>query len=226
MWLFLLASLPYVLVLAFLAYNLWAMWVIYSGAPLRRPRDITHEDRPPEPRLVRLGDDLRSLGFARLGEAAITVPALGLIAMLSGRNMDKAEWIYVDPTCTTVAEMVTPGLVVFSSRLADGLFVETSYPSGYPMDVPGLRVTVVATSLRDAFTRHLAEVAQAAAHGSPGRITSMAEWSARDADVRAQHARRHLRPAFVRHVVLPVAIATVVVVAMLVATLSFTASVQ
>jgi hypothetical protein len=54
----------------------------------------------------------------------------------------------------------------------------------------------------------------------------MAAWSERDAHVRVRHARRQLRPAFVRHVVLPVAIATVVLVAMLVATLLFSASAQ
>jgi hypothetical protein len=122
--------------------------------------------------------------------------------------------------------MATPGLVVFSSRLADGLFVETAYPSGYPMDVPGLRVTVVRTGLANAYSRHRVEVDQATAHGAPGRITNMAEWSERDAQVRTRHARRQLRPAFVRHVIVPVAVATAVLVAMLVATLLFTESVQ
>jgi hypothetical protein len=146
--------------------------------------------------------------------------------MLLRPKVDKAEWIFVDQAGTTVAEMATPGLVVFSSRLADGLFIETAYPSGYPMDVPGLRVTVVRTGLANAYSRHRAEVDKAAPHGAAGHITDMAAWSERDAHVRVRHARRQLRPAFVRHVVLPVAIATVVLVAMLVATLLFSASAQ
>jgi hypothetical protein len=166
---------------------------------------------------VQLADranEVRLLGFQRLGELEIVLPAVGFVRALIRRSDRHTAWIFVDPARTTEAAIV-PGLVEFSSRHADGSYVETMYPIGEQINEPGLLISRIRSSVNDAYKRHLAMVdARVAEHGAPRPMETMADQAVHDADYRIQHARRQLRTPLIVRNLLPLAATGVFIAAL------------
>jgi hypothetical protein len=203
LWLVLLT--PYALGLMALAINAWRLYVIYRDSPIRRATDVSGEHRPMPPKLMAWANELKQLGFVRLGELEAVLPAIGLLRSLTRRTERHTAWIWVDPERVTEAAVV-PGLVEFSSRYADGSYVETMYPIGEQIDDRDLIIRRVKSSVSDAYARHREILdARMAEHGPLRPISTMADQAVHDRVYRVRHARRQLRTPLIVRGLLPLA---------------------
>lgn len=204
---------PYLLMFVSLALNAWRMYVMYRDAPQTRPRDVSAEHRPVLVKRTPWAEELERLGFQRLGEVELILPAIGLVAALIRRTQRHTAWIFVDAQQTTEA-VLAERLVGFSSRLRDGSYVETIYPRSDPINDQDLVITRVTSGVTDAYHRHRAVVAaRISEHGAPRPIATMAEQAVHDSDYRIKHARRQLfRPLIIRGLV-PLAAAAIFIAA-------------
>ena len=205
---------PYGLLLFLLALNAWRLYVIFRDSPTRRPIDVSDQHRPLPIKLTGWANDLRQLGFQRLGELEAVLPAIGIVRSLTRRTERHTAWIFVDSEGTTEAAVV-PGLVEFSSRHADGSYVETMHPIGEQISEQDLVINRVKSSVSDAYARHRAVVdARRTEHGTLRPISTMADQQIHDRDYRVRHARRQLRAALIFRGLLPIAATGVFIAAL------------
>ena len=205
---------PYGLLLVSLGINAWRLYVIYRDSPHRQPRDVSNEHRPMPARLTAWAAELKQLGFQRLGEIELALPAIGLVRGVTRRTERHTAWMFIDPQRATEAAVVER-LVEFSSRHTDGSFVETMYPIGERINEPDLVINRVKSSISDAYERHRTVVdARVAEHGALRPILTMADQQVHDAEFRVRHAQRQLRAPLVFRGLLPLA-ATAIFIAVL-----------
>jgi hypothetical protein len=197
----------------FQAYATWRGWQIVRGARQRRPRDATGQAGLLPAELGKWHDELRALGFSRLGEVAIDLP---------GEGRPHYSWVLVDESGTVEVELVTAGapLLSFVTTFGDGAAVQTMLPRGESIRRDDFASIVERGSLAAAVDRHRAEVAAfAARHGRPLLVRTMADHLRHDVTYRERHAHRFLMPPFLREtgkgwLVLAIAAAGVLYLAM------------
>ena len=175
-------------------YATYRGWQIVRGARLRRPRDATGQAGLLPAELGGWHDELRALGFVRLGEVAIDLP---------GQGRTHYSWIVVDDGGTVEAELVGgPGqqnLVALVTTFGDGAAVQTMYPVGENIRRDDLVSVKEPGSVQDAVDRHRREVDDfSRRHGRPLPVRSMADHLRHDATYRERHAHRFLMPPFLR----------------------------
>jgi hypothetical protein len=181
-----------------------AALAIYRGASQRRRRNVSDEHRAPSPSVAPLVAALVMLGFRRLGEVELAMPATGALGALRSQSVRHTAWVLADGPETTLAEVVDV-LPMFSLEtwLADDTIIQTTYPLGEDIDMPGLRATHVDTSPADAYHHHRQMVdARATATATPVEAHSVGDYLRRDATYREQFATIFLRRGFVRGPVL------------------------
>src|SRR5688572_17389256 len=99
-----------------MAYQGWATYRVYRDAPRRRARDVSTHGRPVPDSLRSWVGSLAALGYTRLGEVELELPALGPRDALRGRGAKRhTAWIFVDGRGTTSVS-VMEGLVELSSQ--------------------------------------------------------------------------------------------------------------
>lgn len=176
------------------AYGTWRGWQIVRGARARRPRDATGQAGLLPAELGRWHDELRALGFSRLGETGIDVP---------GQRSTHYSWVMIDETGTVEVELVggqgVPPLLGFVSTFGDGAAVQTMLPLGETIRREDFVSTVEKDSVQAAVERHRAEVkAFETRHGRPLPVRSMGDHLRHDVTYRERHATRFLMSGFVR----------------------------
>jgi hypothetical protein len=174
------------LLTAYLGWHGWRMIRVWRGVSKHRPVDITHQDTPPSSQTKPIIDTLAELSFKRLGE---TLTELG--------ESSGVTWVLIDPQATVVAEVVEsdPGaMLLFSTTYTDEAVVETGYPSGERINTSSFRSHTIATSVQDAYTHQMEQIAELGdQHGVPRRVGQMRAYFEVDAIHRLRHARRKLR---------------------------------
>ena len=176
------------------AWATYRGWQIVRGARVRRPYDATGRAGLLPAALGAWHDELRRLGFNRLGETAIDLP---------GGSASHFTWVLVDEAGTTEVEVVGDDaiqpLASLVTTFGDGAAVQTMHPRGERIRRGDLVCTVEPQSIAAAVERHRAEVASfSARHGRPLIVDSMADHLRHDATYRERHATRFLTGAFLR----------------------------
>ena len=198
------------------AQLLAAAW-LYRGAPGRRPRNVSDERRPPPPQLAPLIGELVLLGFRRFGEVEVALPDLSALGPLLGRTASHTIWLLLDEPETTLVEVVEPGAMFsLETWLTDDSVIQTTYPRGEDIDVPGLRATAVKSSPADAYEHHRRMVDARSSAAAPVGVHSMGDYLRHDASYRERFAHRFLRAGLLRRQVLP-AVLTLLLIGGLVA---------
>ena len=157
-------------------------WRIYAGTRGRRMADAGPLEVPPPPALAARLEELRSLGFSRIGERYIRLPNTPV----------RYDWVMGEPSGETyalgVVSVIGGFLVALYSSFADSTWVTTTFPRGETIDRPTFHAAFVDTSLADALATHRATVAQLAVHhGRPRHVLTMADSLRMDADYRSHH---------------------------------------
>jgi hypothetical protein len=177
-----------VLLLARFAPGAWRAWRIYAGTRNRRMADAGPLEVPAPVGVAARLEELRALGFSRIGERFIRLPGVPM----------RYDWVMGEPTgetyAVTVPSLVGGFLVALYSSFEDSTWVTTSFPRGETIETPTFHVAFVPTSLTDALATHRATVARLAArHGPARRVRTMADSLRMDADYRTHHGGRTLR---------------------------------
>jgi hypothetical protein len=167
----------------------WRVWRIYSGTRSRRLADAGPLEIPPPDGVSQRLEDLRALGFSRIGERFIQLPGTPI----------RYEWVVGEPSgeayVVVVPSTVMTALVAFYSSFEDSTWVQTNFPRGSVVNRPTFQASFVPTSLTDALATHRAQVARlVAAHGRPRSIRTMSDTLRMDADFRTHHGGLTLRP--------------------------------
>jgi hypothetical protein len=168
----------------------WRVTQIYSGIRSRRLEDGSAIAPPPPPGVARMGEQLKEIGFRRVGERTLVLPGVGR----------RFEWNLVDEPTTTYVALVPVATSPLGARLscysafADGAFVATSYPDGTTVQRDDLLAGAAGRTPVECVQEHRRRVATfAAPHGAPLRNETMADLLARDATYRERHGGATLR---------------------------------
>ena len=177
-----------VLLLARLAPGAWRAWRIYAGTRTRRMADAGPLEIPAAPAVEARLQELRALGFSRIGERFVRLPDTPM----------RYEWVMGEPSgetyAATVPSLVGGFLVALYSSFEDSTWVTTTFPRGETIETPTFHAAFVPTSLTDALATHRASVARLATrHGPPRLVRTMADSLRMDADYRTYHGGRTLR---------------------------------
>ena len=169
-------------------------WQIVTGSSTRRPRDATGMAGLLSEDLAPWYEELRRLGFTRLGEIALDLP---------GESRPHLTWLLVDETGTVEVELVgdesVSRLVAFVTTFGDGAVVQTMHPRGERIRRDDFVCSTERNSIPAALERHRREVAAfVAAHGQPYVVASVADHLRHDVTYRERHARRFLMTGFLR----------------------------
>ena len=157
-------------------------WRIYAGTRSRRMADAGPLEIPAPPAVAARLEELRSLGFSRIGERYIRLPNTPV----------RYDWVMGEPSGETyalgVVSVIGGFLIALYSSFDDSTWVMTTFPRGETIDRPTFHAAFVDTSLADALTAHRATVARLALqHGRPRRVLTMADSLRMDADYRSHH---------------------------------------
>jgi len=157
-------------------------WRIFSGTRSRRMADAGPLEIAAPPAVAARLEELRSLGFSRIGERSIRLPNTPV----------RYDWVMGEPSGETyalgVVSMIGGSLVALYSSFDDSTWVTTTFPRGETIDRPTFHAAFVDTSLADALASHRATVARLAMqHGRPRRVLTMADSLRMDADYRSHH---------------------------------------
>ena len=179
---------------AFQLYGTYRGLQIARGARARRPYGATGRAGLLAPQLGQWHDELRALGFERLGEVGIDLP---------GESKPHYSWILVDDTRTVEVELVgderIPPLAGFVSTFGDGGAVQTMFPHGESIRRDDFVSVVERDSLAAAVDLHRREVETfSARHGRPFPVNTMVEHLRHDATFRERHAVAFLMQGLVR----------------------------
>jgi len=196
----------------FALLRLRAALAVFRGAGQRRPRDVSHEQRAPSPGAAGLIAALVGLGFRRLGEVEMTLPDTSTLGALRRRTARHTAWVLLDGPETTMVEIVdVVAMFSLETRLADDSIIQTTYPLGEDIDVPGLRSTAVETTPAEAYDHHRRMVdARASSAIGPVEAHSMGDYLRRDGSYRERFATMFLRRAFIRGPLLSAALILIV----------------
>ena len=170
-------------------------WRIFAGTRGRRMADAGPLEIQAPPAVAARLEELRALGFSRIGERFIRLPDTPV----------RYDWVMGEPSGETyalaVVSVVRGAFVALYSSFDDSTWVMTSYPRGETIDRPTFHAAFVDTSLEDALTAHRARVAQLAVeHGRPRRVRTMADSLRMDADYRTHHGGTTLTRLTLRNV--------------------------
>ena len=157
-------------------------WRIFAGTRSRRMADAGPLEVPAPPAVAARLEELRSLGFSRIGERFIRLPNTPV----------RYDWVMGEPTGETYALAVVSVIggvfVALYSSFDDSTWAMTSFPRGETIDRPTFHAAFVDTSLADALAAHRATIARLAIqHGRPRRVLTMADSLRMDADYRSHH---------------------------------------
>lgn len=175
---------------------------IYTGAPYRKPRDVSHEQRSIPDTATDIAITLETLDFKRFGEVAVDLPG----------KPDITEWVFTGPDKIIMAELLviesdnfhTPfKFVQFVTICGDENWVETSYPVGDNIDIPGFRSTYSDQSLEHALQTHQRELNEfQKIHGTPRAIDGMQTYLHGSQVYRQKYVQLKLRPSMIRGFIL------------------------
>ena len=170
-------------------------WRIYAGTRGRRMADAGPLEIPAPAALAARLEELRALGFSRIGERFLRLPNTPL----------RYDWVMGEPSGETyalgVVSIVGGFLIALYSSFEDSTWVTTHFPRGETIDRPTFHAAFVDTSLADAVAAHRASVARLAVeHGRPRRVLTMADSLRMDADYRSHHGGATLARLTLRNV--------------------------
>jgi len=161
----------------------WVGLQTYLGAPKRRATDVSQQNLVPPPTTRENIATLESLGFQRLGEAEVKLPARDPIQY----------WILVNSDHSVQAETIF-GRVAFSSFFKDKIFVVTDYPSGERITTSSYISHTIVSSIKDALDYHLQQIERfRILHGSPQSILDMTDYLRWELIDRTNHTSLKLR---------------------------------
>lgn len=136
------------------------------GAPRRSSMDVSHFNFSPPPRTQEIIHTLESLGFRRLGEAAVALPHRGLIH----------HWVLISADGIVQAETILER-VSFSTFFGEKVVLVTDYPNGEHIEAPTYQSHTITTTIKDAFEYHLLQIAKfTAKYGYPHTISNMKDY--------------------------------------------------
>lgn len=181
--------------LAFLAILLpsaWRIWRIYAGAPTRRLTDAGPEVIPPPPDVAERLEELRDLGFHRIGERWAALPGVPIYY----------EWVVGDTSGATNIGLVTVlgvgALLECNTVWDDGMWIQTAFPRGVVLERPSLSVTFVTSTVARAVATHRERVERLRpSHGTPRAVLTMADSLRMDGELRSRFGNATLRPLLV-----------------------------
>ena len=176
--------------------------LIYFYSQNRKPKDISSQQAPVTDGLKLFHEQLRSLGFKRLGEYEVSLPLTS--GVFTG-------WCYINDDGTVLAELIdleenSPDAVICTDntpyRDDDGelvlpdpdamvrmaqftthhrrgkAVVETIFPNGDTFEVKNFRVASIKTSLDAAYRYHLRQAAEYEnQHGKPDVIRNRTDYA-------------------------------------------------
>lgn len=163
-------------------------WRVFSGTKTRRLADAGPLAVPPSAPVAIDLEELRRLGFERIGERYLQLPGSGL----------RYDWVVGEPSGETyvvvVPSTVLGAFVACYSVFPDGTWLQTHYPRGETIERPDFVVSFVSSSIADALAAHRRRLtALVATHGAPRPIRTMADALWADDDYRTRHAGKTLR---------------------------------
>jgi hypothetical protein len=175
-------------------------WRIFAGSKTRRLADAGPLEIPAPAPVAAVLDELRSLGFHRIGERTLVLPG--------GRRL--FEWLWADDTGYTYVAVVpsrilSGALAACYTAFADWSWLQTNFPRGETIDRRDYTARAVTTSVTDAVGAHRAEAGRLVpSHGAPRPVRSMADSLVHDNEYRTRHGGvtlsritfRILAPAF------------------------------
>jgi hypothetical protein len=167
-------------------------WRIFSGAKTRRLADAGPLAVAPPPPVAAALEELRTLGFERIGERYLQLPGTGLrYDWVVGENSPEnlgATYVVVVPST------VVGAFVACYSVFPDGTWLQTHYPRGETIERPDFVVSFVSTSIADALAAHRRRLtALIAVHGTARPVRTMADALWADDDYRTRHAGKTLQ---------------------------------
>lgn len=163
-------------------------WQIFAGTKHRRLADAGPLAVAPPPAIAPAIEDVRALGFDRIGERYLQLPGSGL----------HYDWVFAEASGATyivvVPSRVVGAFVVCYSVFPDGTWLQTQYPRGETLERRDLVVSFGASNIGDTLSAHRRRLAALEAlHGSPRPIRTMADALWADDDYRTRHAGKTLR---------------------------------
>jgi hypothetical protein len=177
-----------ILLLLFFTPPAMRAWRIYSGSRTRRLADAGPLEIPPPAPVAAILDELRGLGFQRIGERTLVLP--------DGQR--RFEWTWGEETGETYVAVVPvrnlPALMACYTAFADWTWLQTSYPRGEIIDRATYVGRLVTTSPTDAVIAHRAEAARLRTdHGAARPVRTMADTLRMDAEYRSRYGGVTLR---------------------------------
>jgi hypothetical protein len=158
-------------------------WRLYAGTKTRRLADAGPAEIPPPAPVAAVLDQLRTLGFHRIGERTLVLP--------DGRRA--FEWLWADETGYTyvaaVPSRILSGvLVACYTAFADWSWLQTNFPRGETIDRSDYTARAVTTSIEDQVGAHRDEMGRLIPiHGAPRPVRTMADSLQHDAEYRTRH---------------------------------------
>jgi hypothetical protein len=185
------------------------VWANYAGAATRRSEDAGPEPVPPPAAVQAMLDQLRDLGFERLGEQRTVLP----------RTLVVHDWLMIDASGAMVASVAPIGgwaLLICASAFSDHVWLQTYHPRGESIDTQELLARTTAVSVADAIRLHRQGIEEMLpTHGQPRQVRTMSEQLVLDVEFREHHLARTLRRntmSAVRSAVVSVALVAIFVV--------------
>jgi hypothetical protein len=163
-------------------------WRIYAGTRKRRLADAGPTEIVAPFAVQAILDQLRELGFSRIGERYVELPGRGPVV----------EWTWADQPGDTyvsvVASRVIGALMSCYTAFADWAWLQTNFPRGETIDRQNYVAEFVETSPRDAVATHRAAIARLRPlHGAPRPVRTMADSLRMDVEYRTRHGGVTLR---------------------------------
>lgn len=163
----------------------WKGWVnilLTLGAKNRQPVDVSHLLIPPPAADQKNIEELKSLGFRRLGEAQVESPF----------NPPLTVWVFAHIENHIQAE-AAGRRVGFSTYFQEKTLVVTDFPNGEHIEIPNYQSHTIVTNISDAFHYHLLQVDKfRQKYGPPHPIRTMGDYLHWEVVGRKNYAMRKL----------------------------------
>jgi hypothetical protein len=163
-------------------------WRVYAGVRTRRLADAGPLEIAPTGPVAAILDQLRPLGFSRIGECSLALPT----------GTTATEWLWADETGSTyvavVPSRVRGAFMACYTAFGDWAWLQTNYPRGERTDRPTYVARGVDSSPAAAVVAHRAEIERLRpVHGAPRPVRTMADSLRMDAEYRTRHGGVTLR---------------------------------